>query len=651
MKLISRVNAIVIFALLALALAPASIIAQTDVVCESYNEAPILAERVAAAELPPVAERLPANPRVVEPAEEIGQYGGQIFGLYNGGRLAEFRQFGYENLVRWNADGSEVIPNIAAGWEINEDATVYTFTLREGLRWSDGELFTADDILFWWEQVETNTDINPGGPYPYFVRGGEPAVVTKVDDLTVEFAFSEPHGLFLQLLSSPYGVRVTQFAEHYLSQYSMDLNPDGVAAMMAEDGFDEYGQWWIANVGSYGHDAEYNNPERPTMQPWIPTAPFIGQERFTFVRNPYYFKVDSSCNQLPYIDEYVFSLVTDPEVALLKTIDGEDSLSDDPISTPTNRAVFFDNMENGDFRFVDAVSSNFQTMRMHMKFNHPDPVMAEIIQDKNFRIGLSVALDRQTIIDTVYIGQGMPFQDGPRPESPLYNEQLSTQYTEYDAGLANEYLDMVMPERDAEGFRLRPDGERFTFTVLANQDFRPEWIDILQFYERAWEEVGIDTTIFPAANDIWRERKDEADIDAFVWVGENGLGLQPMLDNNTFTPEFADGWQVWANENFNLGYGDTGAMEAVTPPAALQRQYEIYTLLPQATTSEEQFALMAELLQIAADEFYSIGLSLPMGDYFAVSNSLQNVPQPLLRGWMYPGPAPANFETFFIVSQ
>ena len=643
-----RKSFVIAVVILLMTLAPATLLGQDTVVCEAYNEAPELAEQVAAGELPPVAERLPLSPRVVEPAEEVGQYGGSFFDLYDGGRLAEFRQFGYENLVRWNPAGDEVIPNIAEGWDVSDDATTYTFFLREGLKWSDGELFTADDILFWWEQVETNADIYPNGPYPYFVVGGEPATVTKIDDLTVEFKFSKPHGLFLPLMSASYGVRITQFPEHYLSQFSNKLNPDGVAEMMAADGATEYGPWWIGRVGSYGHDAEYNDPARPSLQPWIPTEPFQGKERFAFVRNPYYFKVDPSCNQLPYINERVFTLATDPEVALLKTLDGEDSLSNDGISTPTNRAVFFDNMESGNYRFVDAVSSNFQTMRMNLKFNHPDAVQAEILQNKDFRIGLSQALDRQTIIDTVYIGQGIPFQDGPRPESPLYNEQLSTQYLEYNVDVANQHLDMVLPEKDADGFRLRPDGERFTFTVLANQDFRPEWIDILQFYERYWEEVGVETTIFPASNDIWRARKDEPDIDAFVWVGENALGYQPFVDNNTFTPEFGDGWQVWANENYGLGYGDLGGASAVEPPAPLQRQYELYTLLSQAITLDEQVAIFQELLQISADEFYSIGLSLPSGEYFVVNNTVHNVPQTLMRGWYYPGPAPVNFETFFI---
>lgn len=646
MKRTTRMSIVALFVMLAVVVMPTSIFAQSDGMCETYNEAPELAERVATGELPPVEERLPINPRVVEPYDSIGTYGGQMFDLYNGGRLAEFRQFGYENLVRWSVDGSEVIPNIAESWEVSEDGTTYTFTLREGMKWSDGELFTADDILFWWEQVETNTDINPGGPHNYFVVNGVPAEVTKIDDLTVEFKFSEPNGLFLQNLSASYGVRVTQFPEHYLSQFSMELNPESVTALMEEAGFEEYGQWWISNVGSYGNDSEYNDPNRPTLQPWMPTAPFIGEERFTLVRNPYYFKVDPECNQLPYIDERVFTLVTDPEVALLKTIDGEDSVSAEGISQPTNRAVFFDNMTDDNYHFVNVINSNFNTMLLHLKFNHPDEEIASILQDINFRIGLSQAMDRQTVIDTVYIGQGIPHQQAPRPESPFYNERLATQYTEYDVDAANAALDMVLPEKDAEGFRLLPSGERFTLNIIVNEGFRADWVDVMQIVERNWEDVGIDTNPVVVGDDVWRVRAQDDDIHGYVWAGENGTGLLPLVAAGGYTPEAAWGWSAW--ESIQLNPDAELTAEPVEPPAELQRQYAILNELRQATTPEAQAELMNELLELSADQFFTIGLSLPMGDYRVVSNNLKNVPDPLIAGWLYPGPAPANFETFYV---
>jgi peptide/nickel transport system substrate-binding protein len=619
-----------------------------DGTCDVYTEAPELAEQVAAGSLPPAQERLPKEPLVVTPYESIGVYGGEMFDLYDGGRLAEFREYGYESLVRWNVEGSEVIPNIAERWDVSEDGTTYTFHLREGLRWSDGELFTADDILFWWEQVETNTGIQ-ANPYPYYVVDGEPMTVTKIDDLTVEFKFSKPNGLFITNLAASYGVRITQFAEHYLSQFSDKLNPEGVKTMMAEANATEYGAWWTERVGSYGRQAEYNDPARPLLQPWIPAAPYIGEERFTFVRNPYYFKIDPACNQLPYIGKRTWTLATDPEVRLLKTLAAEDFFSGRDISQPPNRAVFFDNQEQGNYRFIDVINSDLNLMLLHMKLTHPLVERAEIMLNKEFRIGLSHAMNRQNVIDTVYVGQGLPFQQSPRPESVFYDEARATQYTEYNVDKANAALDNVLPEKDADGFRLGPDGQPFTFNVLVNEGFRPDWVDAMGIVKLNWEAVGVKTNLVVVPDDIWRQRIQEDDVDAYVWAGENGTGLLPLVSAGEYIPDAAWGWKAWEAVTMQ-GMTET-AVPAVEPPVAAQEMFQLLADLKQAVGMEAQSAIMNQILDLAAQEFYTIGLALPQGDYRVVHNTLRNVPDTVISGWLYPGPAPVNFETFFIQAQ
>ena len=154
--------------------------------CLSYNEAPMLASAVASGALPAVGDRIPEEPLVVEVAEQIGVYGGTMVDTTGGNRLAEFRHFGYEPLVRWSVDGSEIVPNVAKGWQISDDATTYTFQLRMGMKWSDGEEFTSDDIVFWWTYVESNKDIQ-SKPRGYMVVKGEQATVKAVDKHTVQF--------------------------------------------------------------------------------------------------------------------------------------------------------------------------------------------------------------------------------------------------------------------------------------------------------------------------------------------------------------------------------------------------------------------------------------------------------------------------------
>lgn len=605
--------------------------------CSEYHEAPALTEAVAAGILPPVADRLPAEPLVAPVAERIGTYGGEMIDTSNGNRLAEFRHYGYEPLVRWSVDGGDVIPNVAKSWEVSEDATTYTFHLREGMKWSDGEDFTADDIVFWWNHIETNGDIQ-SEPRGLFVVDGTPATVRKIDDYTVAFSWPSPYGLFLENLSTSYGQRVVQFAEHYHSQFIKELNPEGVAQMMDDAGETEYGRWWNANVGTYGAQPEYNTPARPFLHAWIPTEPFLGKERFSFQRNPYYFKVDSDCNQLPYIDTRTWVVVTDPEVQLAKSLAGEIDISRVNISTPQNRGVFFENMEQGDYRFIKAGSADANVAEFSFPFFHPDEAKAEIYRNHDFRAGLSLAIDREELIDVIFLGQGTPHQVAPRPGSPLYREELATQFTQYDLDAANAMLDNILPEKDAEGFRLRPGtNERFTIMVEVNNEFKSDWTDMMLLIEGYWEAVGIDTVLDVVSNEVSVSRREDPNRDIYLWLAENGAGRLPLLAPTVMLPRVKE-WETF--------YKTDGA-EGIEPPANILRAYALQDQIP-LVFGNEQKAAMEEYLDIVTEVFPKIGIALPEGNYRAVRNRLRNVPEPLMEGWLYPGIAPANFSTFFI---
>jgi peptide/nickel transport system substrate-binding protein len=606
--------------------------------CTTHGESPMLADMVSSGKLPPVNDRLPAEPLLVEVTEQIGVYGGKMVDSTGGNRLAEFRHFGYEPLVRWSVDGSEVIPNVAKSWDVSDDATMYTFHLRKGMKWSDGEDFTADDIVFWWENVETNTDIQ-SKPRGFFKVDGEAATVAKVDDYTVTFSWSKPHGLFLENMASPYGVRVVQFAEHYHSKYIKGLNPDGVAELMANDSSTDYTQWWTANVGSYGKQSEYNNPDRPFVQPWIPRESFLGKERFTFERNPYYFKVDAECNQLPYIDHREFVLAADTEIQLAKSLTGEVDISRVNISTPANRSVFFDNMEQGDFRLVNADSADMNVANFQFPENHPDEFRASVYRNKDFRVGLSLAIDREELIDVIFLGQGVPYQVAPSPRSPFYHEQLAKQYTEFDPDTASAHLDKALPEKDADGFRLRPNGDRFTVVIAVNKDFKSDWVDMMELIKGYWETVGVETVIEVLSDATSTARRGAADNDIGLWLSENGAGRLPLvLTDEMLGAEFDLDW--WK-------YHQTDGAEGTQPPAKVQRMLELQDQIP-TVVGAQQDAAFGEYLDLLAENFPRIGIATPEGNYRAVSNRLRNVPEPLMEGWMYPGISPANFSTFFI---
>jgi peptide/nickel transport system substrate-binding protein len=608
-------------------------------IAQPYQEAPILEERVTAGELPPVAERLPENPMVVTPHDRIGQHGGTWrTALVGGGDNAWLiRVILYENLVRWDPEWTEIIPNVAESVEVSEDAREYTFSLREGMRWSDGEPFTADDIMFWWEDVYMNEELTPAAP-------ANPLTVERLDDYTVRFVFERPEGLFLQNAAAPDGWMYTGYPRHYLEQFHVAYNPDGIDELIAAEGAVD----WVELFQSKASwDARWENVDLPTLNPWVITAPYDGTTlRVVAERNPYYWKVDPEGNQLPYLDRIHYDIFEDAEVLLLRTLAGEIDMIARHINTVANRAVLFDNQERGDYRFFEAVPANMNTMIIAFNLTHKDPVKREIFQNKDFRVGLSHAINRQEIIDLVFIGQGEPWQAAPRPEAPLQNERLATQYLEYDPELANEHLDRAgYTERDAQGFRLDPDGQRITFAVEVIAALRPDWIDVLEVVQRYWQEVGIDMQIRTMDRSLFYTRKEANEHDANVWGGDGGM-TDALLEPRWYFPFnheslFAPAWAA----HFNPGVLPNVAPEE--PPAPTLRQMELYQEL-QASPPERHEELMREILEIAAEEFYIVGISLPSPGYGIVRNNFHNVPESMPDAWLYPNPAPTNPEQYFI---
>ncbi|MCX7841058.1 MAG: ABC transporter substrate-binding protein, partial [Anaerolineae bacterium] len=386
--------------------------AATATAVVKFNEAPMLAEQVKAGKLPPVEQRLPKNPVVVPTVEKIGKYGGTWrVGLSGGNdQVGLYRMVGYEGLVRWDPSFKEIIPNLAESFQANADASEYTFKLREGLKWSNGKPFTANDIMFWYEDILLNKDLTPTIP-TWLTVNDKPVVVEKVNDYTVKFKFAGPYGLFLQRLGHPDGTRITAFPADYLKQFIPKYNPD--ADKQAKDaGLKTWVDLFNAKIGAGERSAGYYaNLELPRLIAWIPVTSYDGKAtQVTLERNPYYWKVDSQGNQLPYIDRVQATIAGDVQALVLKALNGEIDMQDRHIATLANKAVFADGMQKGNYRFYELIPSQSSTFVIMLNMTHKDPVKRAVFQNKDFRIGLSYAINRKEIIDTVYVGQGKPFQ-------------------------------------------------------------------------------------------------------------------------------------------------------------------------------------------------------------------------------------------------
>jgi peptide/nickel transport system substrate-binding protein len=607
----------------------------------AYGESPMLADKVAAGELPPVAERLPENPMVIEPFKEIGTYGGELrFGFQgdNPGWGGMWYTVGWENLVIWKPDFSGVMPNIAESWEVSDDVTEYTFHLRKGMKWSDGVDFNADDIMFYIEDVLFNTEISESGPIADWLPrdGMEDFKAEKIDDYTVKFIFAKPNGTFLYVLAEWGGRHITWFPKHFLQQYHKTYNADVDSLLANEEGVED----WVALFNKYAcgpaDDTQnfFRYPQRPTLFPWVITEPLGTGTQLKLERNPYYWKVDSEGNQLPYIDSILGISYQDNQSRTFAMLNGElDYIKDPP---GEDRILFFDAVDQGaPLAISDTISDGANTHSIHFNRTVADPVKAEVFANKDFRIGMSYAINRPEIIEIVLSGQGEPAQVGPLESSPLYNEQLATQYVEYDVAKANEYLDKVLPEKDAEGFRLGPDGKRFSIVLTVSNDlsYGTNYVQLAELLIGYWKAVGVEVSLNSVADQVFTESyREDNIIEATIYTGEGGAGITAILDPRYYVPGeyfgmYGQGWHYWY-------YKDTTGAVQVEMPAdvlAIREQYQAVLSKP---TQEEQIAAMAEVLQAAADNFWVLGISRNGPGYQVYNSRVGNQPDEWVIGWI-----------------
>jgi peptide/nickel transport system substrate-binding protein len=607
----------------------------------AYQEAPSLAELVAAGSLPPVNERLPQNPLVVEPVERVGTYGGNLrsalLGGANTGMLG--RIVGYEHLARWAPDWSEVVPSVASAYEVSADSRSYTISLRPGMKWSDGAPFTADDIVFYVNDVYRNELIGGVGTNPYSVE--------KIDDYTFTITMEQPDGLFLQNLCYT-GSQWTQHPKHYLSQFHIDYNTTNLDELIAQNGADDWSHLFRLKGGVIAgtpYNAMWWNPELPRLHAWKMVQPYADGGRVTFERNPFYYMVDTAGNQLPYIDGMTFDVLEDAEVLLLKTLAGEVDMIQRSICTLANKPVIVDGSESGGYNLFEAVPSIMNTNVYQLNLTHKNEVVRTIFNNKDFRIGLSHAINRQEVLDTVYVSQGEPWQSAPRPESPLYDEQMAKQFTEFDLALANEHLDKVLPDKDGDGWRLKPDGGRMTFVLeVATGGEFPEMVDAANLVVNHWRAAGLDAILTPEDGSLMNSRISANDHDAAVWPG--GSGMQDALLNPYMYMPYA--YSFWSKAWYYWWRQPTGAgAEPQEPPASIQQQFALYDELTQTADSVEHERLLKEILAIARDEYFVIGLGLPVAVYGVRKNNLKNIPDSMPEAAVYPTPGPTNTAQYF----
>ncbi|NLG98409.1 MAG: ABC transporter substrate-binding protein [Chloroflexi bacterium] len=425
-----------------------------------FNEAPMLAELVAAGSLPPVEERLPPNPVVVTPTNSIGKYGGTLYATGMAPETTNDAQIcNVAGLFHFSDDLNTVTPEVAESFEWSDDLKTCTVHLRQGLRWSDGAPFNADDVMFFFEDTQFDKDLSPTLATQW-QPGGEPMVVTKVDDYTVKFDFAVPNPAFALLHFSGMPMDPAR-PRHFLEKYHQKYNPKADEEAKAA-GFDDWKARFKKIAMTTWHYGAME-PGMPVLGPWIPVR--ADSQRQYYERNPYYWKVDTEGNQLPYIDKMQVEYTSSLEVANLKAVSGEVSISGLDMLL-INYPVLKENEQGGDYTVHLMYSERGADVAFAFNTLHPDPVVREIFNDVRFRRAVSVAVDRNEINELVFLGQGVARQATINESASIFEQRWADSYAQYDPDLANQLLDEIgLDKKDAQGYRLRPDGKPFTFML------------------------------------------------------------------------------------------------------------------------------------------------------------------------------------------
>ena len=603
---------------------------------EKYNEAPMLAELVKQGKLPPVEERLPENPLVLNPPE-IGKYGGTLNRVWLGfSDKWGVEKLTGESLIEWSEDGSKIIPCVVTDAQISDDGRVYTYHIRKGIKWSDGHPFTTEDILFYWEDVQFNKDILnvPGFQYR---SGDEYGKLKVLDEHTFQITFKDPHLFFHTMIANYLGF--TSYPKHYLKQFHPKYTPtDELEKKAKKAGFDTWLQLWSARSSNSGQGWFVGNLDHPTLFAYKVTQ--TTPERLVHTRNPYYWKVDNAGNQLPYIDEIVHTLAEDTTMLNLKAAAGEVDFQGRRLS-PNNLPTFMANAEKNNFdvalydTHIGALPGIFINQTVE------DLTLRKIFQDVRFRQALSVAINREEANELVTSGLLTPRQASPASNSTFYRDKLTNNYAQYDVKLANRLLDEMGLKWKGK-YRLRPDGKKLTVVVSCYQGWLgTEDVDTAEMLKDYWSKIGVDVAVDNQAREQlmpkWADNKLQ--IGLYVYFPSYSTMVH-------FVPYATDSWaNSWAPLYSQWYHYDGKQGEKPTPE--MQALFDLHQKILVAETEAEQSRLLEQIIQNHIDNLWVIGVVGDVPQPMIISKKLGNVSMEGVYALAYSSPRNLPYETFY----
>ena len=600
---------------------------------KSFNEAPMLAEQVKAGKLPPVEQRIPAEPLVIKPLNETGKYGGTWRRAFTGPGDVENgnRINSSDKLFFWNADGSKIVPSAAKHYELSDDGKTYTLHLRKGMKWSDGAPFTADDFVFWFEDLYNNKEIVPT-PVSDMAPQGKPGRLVKVDETTVRFEFDVPYYLFEEMMAGDtqigggQSVRQSQklsfgaySPSHYLKQFLPKYSSvDECNAKAKAAGFEN----WLQML-HFKKDWSLNT-ELPTLGPWKTVRP-INTDVWLLERNPYYYAVDSAGNQLPYMDRVQLSLVQDLEVINLRAMAGEYDMQERHIDL-AKLPVILENRQKGNYTVHLDLGYGGADYIMQLNQSYKaDPEIRKWLTNADFRRALSLGIDRDQFNETFWLGIGTPGSPVPAetmPQNP--GKEWRKTWSTYEPAKANAMLDkMGLDKKDAQGFRVRTDnGQRLRIQIIAVAAFMP-YPKMSEMIADMWTKIGIQADVRELERNLAMTRVRNNEHHIYIW-NNGGTELFYLFPRHAIP---VDPTEAYMGPDYATWYASNGTQGTKPDDPNILKMYDLYSEAAGLKT-EQRNQNAQEIWKILADQQIGIGTvgqSPALMGVRIVSNKLGNI--------------------------
>ena len=590
----------------------------------AFQETPYYQADVDAGKLPPIGERLPAEPNVerFEDADlKVGQQGGTLNILM--AKAKDVRQmvvYGYSRLVGYDSK-LKLRANILSSYQ-EEEGRIFTFKLRKGHRWSDGAPLTSEDFRYWWEDMANNADLSPSGPPIQLLVNGKLPVVEFLDETTIRYTWEAPNPSFLPALA---GARPEQiFAPaHYLKQFHERYqDKDKMTAMVAESQRRNWASLHNRMDNQYAND----NPALPTLEPWMNMTE-MPAERFVFQRNPYYHRVDIEGRQLPYIDEVIMSLSA-AQLIPAKAGSGESDLQARYLNF-SDISFMKQNEEQYGFNTLLWRTGKGAHLALYPNMNIEDAGWRTLFRDVRFRRALSLAVNREEINQVIFYGFALPAGNTVLPDSPLYKAERDLRWAQFDLAQANALLDEIGLERGGDGIRRLPDGRPLEIIVETAGE-STEQTDVLELITRTWLKAGIKLFSKPLQREVMRNRVFAGQTQMAIWFGlENGLATDLMSPAELApTSQQQLQWPRWGQYRETKGQAGT-AIDMEKP----KKLFELYENWRVARSEEQRQEIWMEMLDIWTDEVYTIGLVSGVLQPIVATKRLQNLPEQGFYNW------------------